>query len=150
MIVISHRGLLHGSDSAIENVPWNIDIAIDMCKNVEVDVWVSDGKLYLGHDAPKTNVTWKWLDERALNLWIHCKNTEAIYTLNDYGDRYHYFWHENDVMTLTSKQYMWVFPGKQPVKNSIAVLPEIYGENTTMCAGICTDYVVKYMNYYNL
>jgi len=39
---------------------------------------------------------------------------------------------------------MWVYPGKQPIKNSIAVLPEIFNDDIKDCTGICSDFIKKY------
>ena len=58
--------------------------------------------------------------------------------------RFNYFWHETDTLTLTSKGYIWVYPGKQIVKNSIAVLPEIFNDNISECVGICSDNIKNY------
>jgi hypothetical protein len=57
---------------------------------------------------------------------------------------FNYFWHEEDTMTLTSHGYMWVYPGKQPIVGSIAVLPEIYNDDLHDCIGICSDYIKNY------
>jgi hypothetical protein len=57
---------------------------------------------------------------------------------------FNYFWHEEDTMTLTSYGYMWVYPGKQPVKNSIAVMPEIHNDDISECKGVCSDYIKNY------
>jgi hypothetical protein len=56
----------------------------------------------------------------------------------------HYFWHEEDTLTLTSKQYMWVYPGKQPIIGSIAVMPEIHNDKIKKCVGVCSDYIINY------
>ena len=39
---------------------------------------------------------------------------------------------------------MWVYPGRQPIKNSIAVLPEMFNDDIKDCIGICSDYIKKY------
>ena len=49
--IIAHRGLLHGPDEKIENAPSQIQKALNMGFDVEIDVWVTDD-LYLGHDEP--------------------------------------------------------------------------------------------------
>jgi hypothetical protein len=59
---------------------------------------------------------------------------------------FNYFWHEEDTITLTSHNYMWVYPGKQPIKNSIAVMPEIYNDILNACLGVCSDYIKNYKN----
>jgi hypothetical protein len=54
------------------------------------------------------------------------------------------FWHQKDDVTLTSQGYIWAYPGKQPLKNSIAVLPERNNDDTSQCSGICSDVIEKY------
>jgi hypothetical protein len=55
-----------------------------------------------------------------------------------------WFWHENDTMTLTSFGYVWVYPGRQPILRSIAVMPEREWEDISSCLGICSDVIKKY------
>ena len=143
MILISHRGNINGKFESYENEPMYIDKAISDGFNVEVDVWMVEGQLFLGHDKPQYGVSQKWLNDRHYSLWIHCKNIEAMEWFNSF-DGFNYFWHENDVMTLTSNGWMWVYPGKQPIKGSIAVMPEIYNDDISECAGVCSDYIQKY------
>jgi phosphoglycolate phosphatase-like HAD superfamily hydrolase len=56
------------------------------------------------------------------------------------------FWHEEDTLTLTSHNHLWVYPGKQPIRNSIAVMPEIHNDDVFQCLGICSDYIKNYKN----
>lgn len=143
MFYIAHRGLLNGP-SKWENAPWVVEEAISVCGNVEVDLWEIDGKFYLGHDEPKYDVSYLWLRDCSNWLWIHCKNIQALESLSEFSNMWHYFWHQEDTLTLTSKGYVWAYPGKQPIRNSIAVLPEKYDDDISKCVGICTDYVLKY------
>ena len=143
MILISHRGNTNGKHPSSENNPGYIDEAIGFGFDVEIDVWMVEGVLLLGHDEPQYGITQQWLNERADKLWIHCKNIEAVewfYVLKSFN----YFWHQEDTITLTSKGYIWAYPGKQPIKDSIAVMPEIYKDNLTVCKGICSDNIIKY------
>ena len=142
MIYISHRGNLKGRDSASENQPEYIDEAINAGFDVEIDMWWVDGRIYLGHDEPQYEVDDIWLSHRADKLWVHCKNVELLNWIR--STTLHYFWHEEDTLTLTSKQYMWVYPGKQPIIGSIAVMPELYNDKINKCMGICSDYVKDY------
>jgi hypothetical protein len=64
--------------------------------------------------------------------------------LNSLESDLNYFWHQEDVLSLTSKKYIWVYPGKQPIENSIAVMPEIENDDISLCLGICSDYILKY------
>jgi hypothetical protein len=144
MIYISHRGNLKGRDAASENQPEYIDEAINAGFDVEIDMWWVDGRIYLGHDEPQYEVDDIWLSHRADKLWVHCKNVELLNWIR--STTLHYFWHEEDTLTLTSKQYMWVYPGKQPIIGSIAVMPELYNDKINKCMGICSDFVEDYKN----
>jgi hypothetical protein len=143
MILISHRGNIDGKLIERENHPSYIDEAIALEYDVEIDVWMIDGLLLLGHDEPQYGVSQHWLNERYEHLWVHCKNVEAMEWFNQIGG-FNYFWHEEDTITLTSKKYMWVYVGKQPIKGSIAVMPELNNEDVSQCVGICSDFIVNY------
>lgn len=144
MILISHRGNINGRIEDAENRPDYIDDTIRLGYEVEVDVWVIEGTFHLGHDEPQYAVSLNWLYQRKDKLWIHCKNIEAVEWFNTLLGTYNYFWHQEDTVTLTSKNYIWVYPGKQPIKNSIAVMPELYDDNIDECLGVCSDYISKY------
>lgn len=145
MILISHRGNINGKNVEMENHPSYIDTALNLGYDVEIDVWVIDGTLHLGHDEPQYDITQDWLNERGENLWIHCKNVEAMeWFMEIQFSGFNYFWHEEDTMTLTSMGEMWVYPGKQPVRGSIAVMPEIHNDDVSQCFGICSDVIQNY------
>lgn len=144
MILISHRGNINGPIPEIENKPEYIDEAIKLGYDVEIDVWYKDDELWLGHDYPQYIVNRIWLYLHKKNLWVHCKNVDAINYFNKELKTFNYFWHQEDTLTLTSKNFIWVYPGKQPIKNSIAVMPEINNDNISQCLGICSDYIQKY------
>ena len=144
MILISHRGNINGKFELYENNPNYIDKAISDGYDVEVDVRLNDGILYLGHDAIQYDVSPRWFRDRLDKLWIHCKNIESIewFSLSEY--KYNYFWHDNDTITFTSRGYMWAHSGKQPIFGSIAVLPELFDQDTSKCKGICSDFIKKH------
>lgn len=144
MILIAHRGNTDGKFESHENEPTYIDLAINKGYDVEVDVWYKDGMLWLGHDKPDYGVDFRWFRDRVTKLWVHCKNVEAVEFFKSSGYGINYFWHENDTLTITSNGNLWVFPGKQPVTGSIAVMPELYDDDTSKAAGICSDFVSKY------
>ena len=145
MILISHRGNINGKNPNRENHPDYIEEALNLKFDVEIDVWLIDGVIFLGHDEPQYGITQQWLNERVDKLWIHCKNVEAMEWFNMIGG-FNYFWHEEDTMTLTSNGYMWAYPGKQPIEGSIAVMPEINDDDISKCEGICSDYIIQYKN----
>ena len=142
MKLISHRGNINGKIPNNENHPEYIDEALHAGFDVEIDMWWVDGKTYLGHDEPLYEVDDKWLTERMDNLWVHCKNVELLNWIR--STTLHWFWHEEDTLTLTSKGYVWVYPGKQPIVGSIAVMPEIYDEDVSKCIGVCSDIISRY------
>lgn len=142
MVLISHRGNINGRFESYENEPAYIDHAIELGYDVEIDLWMNDGVLYLGHDSIQYGITLNWLEERKSKLWIHCKNVDAIEYLHNKD--LNYFWHQEDTLTLTSKGHIWVYPGKQPVIGSVAVMPEIYNDDVSKCYGICSDYIENY------
>jgi len=146
MKLISHRGNINGKQPNLENSPEYIKEAIRKGYDVEVDVWWKDHKFYLGHDKPTYKVTAEFLQQS--ELWCHAKNLAALVQMKKYDVWYlkpiHYFWHQNDDVTITSKGMIWAYPGKQPITKSIAVLPEIYKDDVSKCIGICSDKIEEY------
>ena len=155
MRFIAHRGNLdgrHGIDSPRENSPEYIDEAISKGFDVEVDVrltngYVPPGNFYLGHDYPQYEVSLDWLVERRDKLWIHTKNVDSLSWFLKSSVGWNVFWHQEDDYTITSKGYIWVYPGRRPCHGSIIVMPEKtnYSWNVIKkCGGICSDNVEKY------
>ena len=145
MILISHRGNVNGKIEDSENNPSYIDSTLNKNFEVEIDFWIIDNNLFLGHDKPQYKIDLDWLLERSNKLWIHCKNVEAITYLQSKNESsLNYFWHENDTLTLTSNGSIWAYPGKQPIKNSIAVMPENFNDCLNVCLGICSDFIENY------
>jgi hypothetical protein len=142
MILISHRGNINGPNPLEENKPSYIDGALLKGFQVEIDIWKINSKLFLGHDEPQYEINTTWLEDRKNFLWIHTKNIFSLLELQK--TNYNYFWHENDTVTLTSKKYIWAYPGKQKIENSIAVMPEIHNDDINDCIGICSDYIYNY------
>jgi hypothetical protein len=94
----------------------------------------------LGHDEPQYKTDYKFLMNE--KLWCHAKNLDALFEMKKYA--IHYFWHETDTVTLTSKNYVWAYPGKQPIKGSIACMPELDNDNVLLCKGVCSDHIQYY------
>jgi SAM-dependent methyltransferase len=148
MRIISHRGNLSGPNPYKENSIEYIEEAISEGFDVEIDFWVVDNECYLGHDEPQYPVTMEWLEKYKDILWIHCKNRDALEKISSSSIDFHYFWHQIDRYTLTSKGIGWVLVGQIPFSKSIVVLPEsinyydkydgIY-DRIMNTMGICTD-----------
>lgn len=141
--LISHRGNINGK-SLLENSPDYIDNALEKGFDVEIDIRYIDNKLLLGHDKGQYPISLDWLNERKNKLWVHCKDKYSIEYLNSKSSEIHFFFHEDDDLTITSKGFLWVFPGMQPVQNSIAVMPELYNDNIKQCIGVCSDFINNY------
>jgi glycerophosphoryl diester phosphodiesterase len=150
MKLIAHRGNIDGPNPLIENRPETIDKAIDLGFDVEIDIRYDtfDGQFYLGHDDPQYVVTPYWLAQRMEKLWIHCKNIDALYHFATKTGGYNYFWHQEDDYILTSKGYIWTYPGKTYTSKSIIVMPETIINRSNLediggydCFGICSDFV---------
>jgi hypothetical protein len=140
MIYISHRGNIDGSIPEKENHPDYIYNALDLGYKVEIDVWLVNNSILLGHDKPQYKIDENFLTNK--DLWIHAKNYEAFEFLYNYDIRY--FWHTVEDLVLTSKKDIWTYPGNPLVKNSIAVLPETVSYSTKdlkKCYGICSNYI---------
>jgi hypothetical protein len=145
MIYISHRGNIDGKKPHLENHPDYIEEALNLGYDVEIDLWYVDDKFMLGHDEPQYEIEWdSWINYKTHKLWIHCKNIEAMVWLDENTKDVNYFWHEEDTATLTSFGYIWAYPGKQPIRGSIAVMPERSNDDISQCKGICSDIIKKY------
>ena len=83
MRLISHRGNIRGKKIQLENEPSYIDVALKEGYDVEIDLWIDDDGFYLGHDEPIYPIELKWLTDRYLNLWIHCKSLKTIEKLKE-------------------------------------------------------------------
>ena len=120
MILISHRGNIKGANSSDENRPEYINNALNLGYNVETDVWFKNNSFYLGHDMPQFKIDKSFLINK--KIWCHAKNFNSLYEMSKINC--HYFWHEEDKYTITSKGYIWAYPGEEINENTICVLPE--------------------------
>jgi hypothetical protein len=143
MKLIAHRGNTIGAIPSKENSPEYILDAIEKGYDVEIDLWSTDTELFLGHDEPKYQIPKSFLEDNKDKLWVHCKNLEALYVCEFILKGIHYFWHQNDDFTLTSKNIFWVFPGKNLTPNSVLVTPELYDfiDVGPDIYGVCSDRV---------
>jgi len=150
MYFIAHRGNISGPSPELENSPQHIDNAISSGYDVEIDLRGSFTEgFYLGHDCKQYEVSTDWLFQRASKLWIHAKDIESVSSLIGQSDIFNIFWHQEDDYTITSKGFIWTYPGKVLSPSSICVMPEEVPEiyettQLTNCAGICSDFIGEY------
>jgi hypothetical protein len=143
MRYIAHRGLTEGPNAGLENQPEQISKSLAEEFDCEIDLWVVNSDFYLGHDNPDYPVHKEFLNQPG--LWIHCKNLEAL-EFCQRNVNLNYFWHQTDDYTLTSKGYIWAYPGKKLSEFSIMVMPEsvdptLSNTRNVSCYAICSDYV---------
>ena len=142
MKLISHRGNIRGPVPGRENAPSYIDCALGNGYDVEIDVRVVDGELWLGHDEPQYKVTWNWIFHRQDSLWLHCKDLEAAKICQTFQS----FCHEGDAFTFTTRKQIWLHDLSQTVdgKTIIPLLSKDDVEQFShLCEnvfGVCTDY----------
>ncbi len=139
--IISHRGLINGPDK-MENNPNLIETTLLKGFDCEIDIWIIEDKIYLGHDEPTYLISPIFLDKKG--LWIHAKNLEALYWLTN--TNLNYFWHQNDDYCITSKGLIWSQPGRKVTNKTIVVMPEWIDPNFEIifdCFALCTDYPLK-------
>ena len=145
MRLIAHRGNTHGRKLDLENKPIQVEACASLGYDIEVDLRFVEGCLFLGHDTPDHEVSFSWMESLSDRLWVHCKNHEALDFM--FGSNFNYFWHDTDDYTITSKGFVWAYPGKRIVKNCIAVMPESWAESKYLsCKGICSDLISEYIS----
>ena len=142
MLIISHRGNLEGENQSTENSPSQIETAINFGYDVEIDLWLIDNDFMLGHDKPEHPISLDWLVSNEKILWVHCKNFEAIDYLSKNQINLNYFFHDSDDLTLTSRNFMWIYPKKTYSNNSVIVCKDVdefanYLKKPPF--GVCTD-----------
>jgi hypothetical protein len=142
MKIISHRGNIRGPVEEKENRPSYIDCAIGSGYDVEIDLRLINGELWLGHDKPQYKIDHNWLNLRKEYLWIHCKNIGAAKECWQYRS----FCHSQDSFVYTSNGKIWLHDLAMEVDGNV-IIPLI-----TACEmrefiltgkkpyGICTDY----------
>ncbi len=140
MYLISHRGNINGIQKERENDPEYINDAINRGFDVEVDVRFENNKFFLGHDLGQYEINKEFLLNK--KIWCHAKTSEALSALRE--TEAHFFWHEEDDYTITSKGYIWTYPGKKLLTKSICVLPEKANYKEINCLGICSDFIENY------
>ena len=163
--LISHRGLLNGPSSKMEN---NISNIIDNIKKYpflinELDIWINSDSIYVGHNCPNYSIDKKLLFENSRNLILHIKginsfSVESLQLIQEIIKKCHCFSHQDDDFTLTNKGWIWSHPSKGFIENTICVLPETINSldlavkifNFEKLHGVCTDYPLKVLNLMKL
>ena len=147
MKIIAHRANVNGPNPKEENQINSIFKCVAHGYDVEIDIRLIRDTLYLGHDSPDNIISIDQINKISEYLWIHCKNLTALEYFSSQNKKYNFFWHDRDKYTLTSKGFIWGYPGSPLSSNSINVMPEwsVKKENLKDLSkekiyGICTDF----------
>ena len=144
MILIAHRGNINQVIPERENAPDYIDEAIAQGYEVEMDVRLIDGKLFLGHDNPDYEVSLQWLLDRNGSLWVHTKNFAALQYLIDHDLRIFYHQMENHTI-INNCNLIWSHDLAEANEKSIIPLLSMADISKNPIPknvyGICSDFV---------
>lgn len=143
MILISHRGNIDCVLPEQENSPAYIERAILLGYDVEIDIRLIDGKIYLGHDFPQYEISFDWLLDKRQHLWVHTKNFKALSFLIDKEVKT--FFHQKEKHTIINNcNLIWSHELSEANEKSIIPLLSIDDINRfrgTNVYGICSDFV---------
>lgn len=134
--LIAHRGNTNGPDER-ENHPDYLLNTLNKGYDCEADVWVIDGKILLGHDAPTYPVKVGFISMPG--FWLHAKNLDALHFI--LTKNLICFWHESDRYTLTSNGLIWANLGMPVTSRTIIVTLNLNDTIEGQPYGICSDYV---------
>ena len=72
--------------------------------DVEIDIWVINSEIFLGHDFSQFKIDKKFLIDNKNKLWIHAKNDQALFFLSRNEMDLNFFWHEGDKKARLSER----------------------------------------------
>ena len=140
---ILHRGLMNGPDPEKENKEELLWQRLSEGWDIEVDVWLVDGRIWLGHDKP-THLLQNIQLLEVSRVWIHCKNVPMLQYMAEKKPGAPFFSHDTDDAVLTSNGNIWCYPGFQAGRQSIVVMPERVPDmkfDISIIGGVCSDYI---------
>ena len=147
MILISHRGNVDSIQSERENTKEYILEAIERGFYVEIDVWMKNGSLFLGHDNPENEVSVDWLNRFGNKLFIHSKNYSAFcYFMYENSVSIPTFYHTiEDHVIIGNTNLVWSHNLKEC--NERSIIPLLDKESIkeinkySNVYGVCSDFV---------
>ena len=157
MIIISHRGLINGPNKEKENLIYEIKKNIFKYPSIlfEIDIWLKNKKIFIGHELSSSSLDLKELVEFKNKFILHIKYIDnySKYLIDEIVEqKFHFFCHDNDDFTITSKGWPWIHPKRGIIENTICVLPEQLTDisnldfiKTKNILGVCTDYPLAFL-----
>jgi hypothetical protein len=146
MRFIAHRANIDGPNRNTENTEDSIVSAVKLGFDCEIDVWYLSGDFWLGHDYPQYKTSLDFLLKYKAFLWLHCKHIDSLIQLKS---GFNCFFHDKDIYTITTYGNIWGNINSPVVKDGIVVMPEKGSVFSFECAGICSDYILKYKAIYD-
>lgn len=149
MRLIAHRGNTKGFDPAGENRITYLSQALDKGYDVEVDVRLMDGLIWLGHDKPLEVVGPQFF--RSSRVWTHAKDPATFAYLSRFPD-VQCFYQDKDLISMTTNGYLWC-NSLHPISDSKAIIfqgrmqqPEtgLVMENIPNVFGVYSDWVESF------
>jgi hypothetical protein len=160
MLIISHRGQLDGPCPSTANNPQQILKLLTIYPGLhfELDLWITDCGLFLGHDSPDYSVSTTILDLLSSRSIFHIKHVDSashrsMLLLSKVCNSCHYFAHDLDSFTITSRGLIWVHPKMGVLPNTVAVMPEHTVPRSDLnrfftdltVSGVCTDFPLQFL-----
>jgi 3-deoxy-D-manno-octulosonate 8-phosphate phosphatase (KDO 8-P phosphatase) len=143
--LIAHRGNIAGPNPESENKIDYLLKALSLGFDIEVDVRLKEGKLYLGHDVEQEQIESSFLKNK--RVWTHCKDIESFNYLLQFKD-INCFYQNNEDIVLTSRGFVWHHSSNTNFgKKSIGVCLDYnqdFDNNISSMYGLCSDYVGSY------
>ena len=101
----------------------------------------------MGHDEGTYEVDIDWLLKFSNFLWIHCKSSESLNFLSRF-QKLNYFFHDSDQYTITSKGFIWCYPGTDIIDYSVYLFPEKFSlSSSTIKKNIIYLFVQTFLGF---
>ncbi len=155
-MIFAHRN--NTSEDYAENSKDGILRCIELGYGAEIDIWVKNKKLYLGHDEYNlTEIEEDFLSQYDESLLIHCKNKKAVKFFMDSDKWFQWFVHDQDCFSFTNQGLLICYGIKPPKLNRyrsltskstvdcIVMLPERFSIEVPKGYSVCTDYPERYV-----
>ena len=145
MFLISNNGNLNGKNPLMENNPMACDNVRHMGYDVKIDVWLTDKGWFLGNEKPQFSIEFEYLLRDG--FWCQAKNIGALREMIQH-EQINCFWHQQDNYTVTSKKFVWAYPGFYGTgERTIAVKPS-EDMNINLFYGVCANDFTTFLSKY--
>ena len=150
---IAHRGNITGPDKSKENTPEQIELALDLGYDVEIDIWLfvsdeHDYRIFSGHNHPQYELNYEFLFYNKDKLWLHAKTVKTLQYL--VFDGFNCFYQEDEKFVLTINGWIWKHSNfKELVDgNSVSVCLDKYNNEIIVGGAVCSDYIESWKENY--